>query len=206
MEGVTLIEDFYGDELAVHLLYENDEAVVRQVQLIAYLSGCPNPVRWKLGFPPCSIVPSRTEWRIIRALRMNARGRISDVASELKLSSRTVKRHLMRLVEGNAFYLDPLLDVRKVGGIRCRFWVVCDPKEKMTIDATVLSKLSRIISTNTATPEHSLYVVHCANASEVKEISQWLSDLSGVKEVRSNIDVEHIHVQEWLAGEIQKRL
>jgi len=137
---------------------------------------------------------------------MNARGKLSDVANSLHLSTRTVKRHMMHLVEENAFYLDPLLDVKKVSGVRCRFWIVCDASKKKNVDAEALSKLNRIISTHMAPQEYSLLVVHCANASEVQLISHWLEKLEGVREVRSNIDVEHIHVEEWLTGEIERRL
>jgi DNA-binding Lrp family transcriptional regulator len=206
LEGVTLIDDFYGNELAVHILYENEDALNRQVHLISYLSGHPTPVWWRLGFPPCDLTPTKTEWRIIRSLRMNARGKLSDVAHDLKLSTRTVKRHMLHLVNGNAFYLDPLLDVGRVGGVRCRFWVVCEASKKRAMDEKVLSNLNRIISTHTSTQEYSVFILHCANASEVQNISNWMGKLDGVREVRSNIDVDHVHVQNWLPGEIDKRL
>lgn len=206
LDGVTLIEDFYGNDLAIHILYEEEDTLLRKVKLIAYITGCTTPVWWNLGFPPCNLTPTKTDWRIIHALRMNARGRLSDVAKSLKLSTRTVKRHMVHMVEGNAFYLDPLLDVRKVGGVRGRFWIVCEPEKKREIDAKVRDKLNKIISTHTAPLEYSLYMVHCANTSEVQEISNWLKKQKGVKEVRTNMDVDHIHVNEWLAKEIEKRL
>ena len=206
VECVTLIDDFYGSELAVDVLYEDESMLARQVQLIASLCGSPSPVWWRLGFPPCDLDLTRTEWRILQVLRMNARGRLSDVARELKLSTRTVKRHMERMVEGKAFYLDPLLNVGRIGGVRCRFWLVCEAGKKRAIDKKVQSEIKRIISTHTAPEEHSIFVVHCSNASEVQELSHWLEDLDGVKEVRSNIDVEHIHVQGWLAGEIEKQV
>ena len=206
LESVTLIDDFYGNKLAVQVLYVNVGTLERQVQLIASLCDWRTPVWWKLGFPPCDLTPTRTDWRIIQALRQNARGRLSDVSRDLRISTRTVKRHLQHLVEGNAFYLDPVLDLGKVGGVRCRLWVVCEANKKEAVDQMILSGLPRIISTHTAPQEYSLIVVHCSNASEVQEISQWVGKLEGVKEVRSNIDVEHIHVHEWLDGEIEKRL
>ncbi len=206
LEGVTLIDDFYGSKLAVQTLYENAATLERQVQLFASLCGCPTPVWWKLGFPPCELTPTRTDWRIIQALRRNGRGKLSDVARSLRLSTRTVKRHLKHLVEGNAFYLDPVLDLGKVGGVRCRLWVVCAASKKETVDKMILSRLQRIISTHTAPEEYSLFVAHLSNMSEVQEISQWVRKLDGVKEVRSNIDVEHIHVQEWLDEELERRL
>jgi len=205
LERVTLIDDFYDRELAVHLLFENESAMKKQVKLIASLCDCPAPVWWKLGFPPCTLIPTKTDWRIIQELRANARGSLSDVARKLKLSTRTVKRRMSLLAEGNAFYLDPILNVAKVGGVRCRFWITCETSKKRAVDAEVLSGLKRIISTHTAPQEYSLFVVHCANAGEVQEISQWLKEQDGVKEVRSNIEVEHIRVLGWLAGEIEKR-
>ncbi len=206
LEGVTLIDDFYGNKLAVQTLYENEGALTRQIELISSLCGCPTPVWWKLGFPPCDVTPTHTDWRIIQALRQNARGRLSDVSRDLRISTRTVKRHLKHLIEGNAFYLDPVLDLGKVGGLRCRLWVVSEPGKKHAVDKMILAGLQRIISTHTAPEEYSLFVAHCANASQVQEIAHWVAKLDGVREVRSNIDVEHIHVQEWLDAELERRL
>jgi DNA-binding Lrp family transcriptional regulator len=206
LEGVMLIDDFYGRELAVLTLYENAAALERQVQLFASLSDCAAPVSWKLGFPRCELTPTKTDWRIIQALRRDGRGRLSDIARNLRLTTRTVKRRLTQLVDGNAFYLDPLLDVGKVGGVRGRFWVTADPTRKSSVDKAILAKLPRVISTHTAPQEHSLFVAHLSNASEVQDVLQWMKKLEGMKEVRSTIEVEHIHVQEWLESEIEKRL
>jgi len=206
LEGVTLIDDFYGNELAVLTLYENTATLGRQVRLFASLCGSPTPISWRLSFPPCELTPTETDWRIIQALRRTGRARLSDIAGPLRLSTRTVKRRLTHLVDGNAFYLDPILDVGKVGGVRCRFWVTSEASWKHAVDKAILSKLPRIISTHTAPQEYSLFVSHLANASEVQEKVLWMKQLGGVREVRATIEVEHIHVQEWLEGEIKKRL
>ena len=206
LEGVMLIDDFYGKELAVLTLYENALTLERQVQLFASLCGSPTPVSWRLGFPPCDLTPTRTDWRIMQALRRSGRARLSDVARSLGLSTRTIKRRLITMVGGNAFYLDPLLDLGKVGGVRCRFWVTSEASRKRAVDEAILSELHRIIFTHTAPQEYSLFVAHVANASEVEEILEWMKRLNGVREVRSTIEVDHIHVHEWVEGEIQKRL
>jgi len=206
LEGVMLIDDLYGNELAVLTMYENASALERQVRLFASLCGGPTPASWKLGFPPCELTPTRTDWRIMQALRRDGRGRLSDVARSLRLSTRTVKRRMIQLVDGNAFYLDPLLDLGKVGGVRCRFWVTSEASWKQAVDKTILSGLQRIIWTHTAPQEYSLFVAHLSNVSEVQERLLWMKQLGGVREVRSTIEVEHIHVQEWVSGEIEKRL
>ena len=206
VEGVMLIDDFYGKELAVTTLYENAAALERQVRLCASLCGSPTPVSWKVSFPACILTPTTTDWRIIQTLRRSGRMRLSDVARALRLTTRTVKRRLTQLVEGNAFYLDPMLDIARVGGVRGRFWATSEVGRKRAVDKTILAELPRIIFTHTAPPESSLFVSHLANASEVQEKLNWMKHLDGVKEVRSTIEVEHIHVQEWLESEIERRL
>lgn len=205
LDGVMLIEDFYGNNLAIHILYENEDMLTRQVALISSLCDCPTPVWWKLGYPPCELVPTITDWRIIQSLRMDARKKLSCVASELDLSTRTVKRHMNKLIKENALYLDPVLDVSKVGGVRSRFWITSNTDKKRAVDMQIFENMERIISTHTMPEKHSLFIVQCSNASEVQDISHWLEKLDGVKEVRANIEIDHIHINEWLVDEIQKR-
>ena len=206
LEGVMLIDDLYGKELAVLTLYENPSTLERQVRLFASLCGNPAPVSWKLVFPPCGLTPTRTDWRIVEALRRDGRGRLSDVARNLRLSTRTVKRRMMQLVDEHAFYLDPILDLRNVGGIRCRFWVTSEASWKKSVDKAILSGLRRVISTHTAPEEYSLFIAHLSNLSEAQDRLLWMKQLGGVRDVRSTIEVEHIHVQEWVKHEIEKRL
>jgi DNA-binding Lrp family transcriptional regulator len=206
LEGVILIDDLYGKELAVLTLYENPSTLERQVRLFSSLCSDPTPVSWKLGFPPCELTPTETDWRIIQALRTTGRAKFSDVARSLRVSTRTVKRRMVELVDGNAFYLDAILDLGAVGGVRCRFWVTSEASWKHAVDKAILSGLQRIISTHTAPLEYSLFVAHLSNVSEVQERLRWMKQLGGVREVRSTIEVEHIHVQEWIRGEIEKRL
>ena len=74
------------------------------------------------------------------------------------------------------------------------------------MDKAILAGLPRIISTHTAPQEYSLFVAHLSNLREVDERLLWMKQLGGVTEVRSTIETEHIHVQEWLEGQIERRL
>jgi DNA-binding Lrp family transcriptional regulator len=206
LEGVILIDDLYGKELAVLTLYENPSTLERQVRLFSSLCSDPTPVSWKLGFPPCELTPTETDWRIIQALRTTGRAKFSDVARSLRLSTRTVKRRMVELVDGNAFYLDPILDLGAVGGVRCRFWVTSEASWKHAVDKAILSGLQRIIFTHTAPLEYSLFIAHLSNVSEIQAMLVWMKQLGGVREVRSTIELQHIHVQEWVVGEIERRL
>ena len=206
VSGVMFVDDFYGRDLAVTTLFENASGLQSQVDLFSSLCRCPAPVAWKLAFPPCTLEPSHTDWRIIQVLRRSGRASVSDVARDLALSTRTVHRRLNELVDGNAFYLDPLLDLSNVGGVRCRVWTTCEPSRKRAIDEQILSMFKRVISTHTAPPTNSLFVSHLSNVGEVQEVLKWVRGLDGVIEAHAAIEVDHIHVKDWVEREIDKRL
>jgi len=206
VEGVMFVDDLYGREVAVTTMYENDAGLQAQVELFASLCRCAEAVSWKLGFPPCDLTPTNTDWRIIQVMRRSGRVAVASVAQDLALSARTVHRRLNTLVKGNAFYLDPILDLSNVGGVRCRLWVTCQTARKRAVDTQILSKLPRIITTHTAPAQNSLFVCHLSNAGEVQNVLQWVKGLDGVSQARATIEVEHIHVEAWLEREIEKRL
>jgi DNA-binding Lrp family transcriptional regulator len=54
---------------------------------------------------------------IIDALLKNADKKIPEIAHELKVSAKTVKRRINMMMGSSAFYLQPILDLRKVVGI-----------------------------------------------------------------------------------------
>lgn len=206
VDGVMFVDDFYGREVAVTTLFESDAGLRAQVELFASLCRSQNTVSWKLGFPPCDLSPTETDWRIIQVLRRSGRASVADVARDLRLSTRTVHRRLNILVDGNAFYLDPILDLSNVGGVRCRLWITCEADRKRAVDEEILSKFRRIITTHTAPATNSLFVGHLSNAGEVQEVLKRVQGLEGVVEARATIEVEHIHVQDWVEREIEKRL
>lgn len=206
VDGVMFVDDFYGREVAVTTVYENAANLQSQIDLFASLCRWPKPVAWQLSFPPCDLVPSHTDWRIIQMLRRSGRASVSDVAKDLALSTRTVHRRLNVLVDGNAFYLDPVLDLSNVGGVRCRLWTTCEPDRKRAIDQQILSTFPRIITTHTAPAAHSLFVGHLENAGEVQRLLKSVKAIEGVLEARATIEVEHIHVEQWIEREIEKRV
>ena len=206
VEGVMLVDDLYGREVSVTTMYESTAGLQAQVELFTSLCRCTNTVSWELGFPPCDLVPTDTDWRIIQILRRSGRASVADVARGLGLSTRTVHRRLNALVEGNAFYLDPMLDLSNVGGVRCRLWIACQADRKRAVDEEILSKFPRIITTHTAPATNSLFVGHLSNAGAVQDLVKWVSGLEGVVEARTTIEVEHIHVQDWVEREIEKHL
>jgi DNA-binding Lrp family transcriptional regulator len=117
MDGVVLIQSFYGKILQVTVFSKNEEELGRQMKKITSITRSKIYTHWKVKLPRCNHKAKQTDWMIIGSLLENADKRILEIAHELKVSAKTVKRRINMMMGSSAFYLQPILDLRKVVGI-----------------------------------------------------------------------------------------
>ena len=104
LDGIVIVIDFHGRGLRVIFYHEGQEDLSEKIRLISSICGRKEIVLWRGGFPPCSLKLKRTDWEIMKALRNNPRRSPSEVAEEVGVSTRTVKRRLTMMTECRAFY------------------------------------------------------------------------------------------------------
>lgn len=208
VEGVVRILPFHGPELQLFFYHRQSVEPVRQISLMESICGSRAEMRWAGIFPRCDLAMTRTDWSILGSLFANPRRRLWEMADEIGVTTRTLNRRMGRMVQGNAFFLDAILNLKKLSGFGCRLLVSCeDPRAKKSVDAKVLTKAGeRLDWSNTGSSQYSMFAVHCENTSEAENISRWVRSLSGVKEVRMGIMEEQVNVNEWLREEIRARI
>ncbi len=114
MDGVVLIQSFYGKTLQITVFSENEVELNRQIRDICSISEGKILTHWKVNLPRCNHKSKQIDWMIIGALLKNADKKIPEIAQELKISSKTVKRRLNMMMESSsAFFLQPILDLKK---------------------------------------------------------------------------------------------
>jgi DNA-binding Lrp family transcriptional regulator len=198
---------FHGRQLQVGFYYRNEKALARQISLMESICGCKGSMLWNVSFPPFRLKMSRTDWIILDALRKDPRTKLSDLAREVKVSTRTLNRRLEQMIQGYVFFLHAAIDLKKLGGLACRMLLYCeDPVKKRIIDDSILTKFNKIEWMYTVSNQYSMFVMHCENTAEAEGISSWVKSLEGVREVRMDIIEEQITVSEWLEEEIEMHL
>ncbi len=93
-------------ELQLVLYYENEKVFQEKLSL-STRSVVENPTLMEGWFPTNRMKLKEIGWKIIKALRYDPRRNLSEVAQELRVSSRTVKRRLTLMIEANAFFMVP---------------------------------------------------------------------------------------------------
>jgi hypothetical protein len=160
-----------------------------------------------VNLPRCEHKPKEIDWRIIGLLLRNAERKFPEVALDLKVSTRTVKRRVNLMMGSSAFFVQPELDFKKaVGVMPCQLLVQCAPERKREIDELVGSRFERIVFRLTNSGTHSIFTILCSNVAEMKEILKWARSQRGVTLARTDITENQDYVHEWLEREVRRRV
>lgn len=207
LEGVVIMINFHGNGLRVIFYHKDEQDLAGKIREFNSICQTNQAIVWKGGFPPASLDLKATDWEIIRALRKDPRRSPSEIAAEVGVSTRTVKRRLTGLTKGMAFYLLPMLDYDKYPGVASDFLVFCpDSKKKVEVDRLVRAKTDRIVFSFTDAKGFSIYAMLCLNISEAENIHNWIQELDGVEKVKMDMMRGNTVVRRWLDEEIGKHL
>lgn len=206
VDGVTRIIDFRGKGLLVSVCSEK-ESLPRKIQLIESICGSPKSAIWESRFPRPDMRMRKIDWKIVDALREDARKDLDDVARSLGVSTRTVQRRLSAMKDGKAVYLSGAPKVDAVGGLMSCFLVFCPdrPKKRAVVNA-IHSSFNRIGSSDFSPEEYSVFGMHCENPAEADKVLDRLRTMDGVRNAEMHIMKELIVVQDWLQREIDRHM
>lgn len=126
LEGVLEVHDFMGAMFCVDFAFRGEEDRRAKMQTLTEATGDANSVRYyERAMPPVARDLTPLDWRILQALRWRANRPLSEVADDLGVALRTVRRHVDRMAKEGSFFAIPLVDPSKAAGI-FMFDVICD--------------------------------------------------------------------------------
>jgi DNA-binding Lrp family transcriptional regulator len=207
MDGIVSLTSVHEAGLLVSVYYQSEASLARQIALIESICDTKTLASWTAPYPRFESVMTKTDWLIIQALRKDPRTRLSDLALDLGISSRTINRRMKRLVEGNAFFLFLEFDFARIEGLHYLMLIHCeDEKRKREADKAIQSRLKKLVYVETWAPNHSLFAFDCENILEADGISTWTKKISGVNDMKLGIIRTRIHNMDWVDDEIQRRI
>ena len=207
IDGVVILIDFHGRALRIILYYEGEADLEKKIRQINSICRSDKLTRWQGGFPAIDLKMKRTDWEIVTAFRKDPRRSPSEVADQVRISTRTVKRRLTAMTENNSIFMLPELDYDRSLGVACDFLIVCpDETKRSEVNKLMRAKLERVVFSLTDVKGFSIFALICPNLSESEEVHRWLKGLDGVSEVRVDIMRENILVDRWLDEEIDRQL
>ncbi len=197
VHGVLMVTDFFGSALRITAFHEDKQTELDQKDLISGLCGAEIIVGSDMGFPACSVRLTAADWQLIKSIRTDPWKRFKEISRETSLSTKTVKRRLIRLIEGKALYMTMSIDPKALRGvIPAELLVVYESAEaKRKANGGVVSRLSdMLLSAQVGDREHALFMLLLGNVYEATLFLRWLKGRSGIREAYLDIVQERIEL------------
>ena len=209
MDGLLHVWDLIGPLLGVEVAYRSPAELARRLKLLSLHTGDPEPRRiHDYEFPPVGQPPSPLDWRIIGALRGNARRPITEVADAIGAGYRTVKRRFDRLSADGSLILVPVLDLGRVPGlIPVDLFVYLEQgDDEATVRQILKTFDDRVALSILARDSNHLHVaVFAESLGEAEELRAQASAMPGVERVSALFFRSVSEHTAWLDDEIASR-
>lgn len=117
-EGLLELHDFMGKGACADFAFHDDADLRTKLAFLQEASGDATPERFYYReMPRVDRALTPLDWRILQALRADARAQPADIAPRVGVSARTVKRHLARMAAEGSVFLVPVVDPSKADGL-----------------------------------------------------------------------------------------
>jgi len=209
MPGTVGFLNFLGTLTGMMVFYESPEAFGRELELIQRVAEPHKLVHSELRFPPPRVKPLRTDYRLLLSLLDGAQKSYKEIAEELGLSSRTVRRRLETLTSSWALFAVPSFDPRKLEGanIACLVLTYDSPESKMKMDAAVRSRFGgSLVSSQMGMVDRGVFMFCFSNISKSSELLAWAKEQPGVGDCRVDILEEITQRFDWLTELLHRKL
>jgi DNA-binding Lrp family transcriptional regulator len=202
-EGVIVIANIYGSSLLVTMADDpkiNSAKGVSELAQRAESFATPG-----MNLPGLlSFNMTKTDWQIVRLLLRDAERRVSEIAKETKLSTKSVNRRLNQMMDSRAIFIMPVVDLRKAGGISYHLLVEAKEGKKSQVNEVVSSKIPNLVFKAGAAKNDLIFGFNGTNIAEGSEILKLVKKVPEVQSARLNIVENVVHVYDWIEKEVER--
>lgn len=212
IEGVGSVENFLGPQVGLEIFHRTPAERERRVQLVCrFLGGAT-----ALAYVPQASLPvkeplSRLDWRIIQALRHRANRPLPNVAKELGVSARTVRRRVDDMWEQGSFDTTVQLDVSKITNhllcnFHIRFQAEHDPKAVQSFYRAFDSQWAYCWAPPDRNVANLVAGLVFNSPVEVEAALQRVLQIPGVASVEPYVTTSYVSHEGWLDDAIAMKI
>lgn len=215
MEKVSLLDrvdyvfNFLGNALCVGFAYHDSKDHDKNLQLLEELTGCSSSLKFsEVKMPPIDITLNNIDWTIIRNLRHNAFKRLSQVADEIGVTTKTVTKRFEIMVSKNAFEISPVINPGRASDT-ITYAIIFFLEEDGRKDTVrrILDKFQSTCFLNYTPPTgHIMLCNFCRTLGEIEDALLLAKSIEGVSDARLFVPKELKEYSEWVDREIEKKI
>src|SRR2546430_9864335 len=159
-----------------------------------------------IGLRTTSFRMTRLDWEIVRHLLRDAERKLDEIAKQLRVSTRTVKRRVNMMMKETAIFTMPMVDLRKTEGISYQLRVQSEQGKKSEVEKSVVAKIGNVVFRAPDSQNGSVFGFTGANVAEGNDILEWAKQQPGVKSASVTIAERVVQVFDWIEDEVKRRV
>jgi DNA-binding Lrp family transcriptional regulator len=204
VEGVMNIGSTYDKSVLVTLFADEDQDFSKLLIALG-VEGEISPVPG-LGLRTTNFRMTGLDWEIVSLLLRDAERKLDEIAKQLKVSTRTVKRRLNMMMKENAIFTMPMVDLRKTEGISYQLRVVSEQGKKSEVEKSVVAKIGDVVFRASDSQNGSVFGFTGANVAQGNDILEWVKQQPGVRSVTMTITERVVQVFDWIESEVKRQV
>jgi DNA-binding Lrp family transcriptional regulator len=204
LDGVINIGSTYDKSVLVTLLADQGQDFLKVTAGLGVEGG----VSWVPGLDLRSTRFRMTglDWEIVSLLLRDAERKLDEIARQLKVSTRTVKRRLNVMMKETAIFTMPMVDLRKTEGISYQLRVQSEQGKRSELEKSIVAKIGDVIFRASDSQNGSVFGFTGANVAEGNDILEWVKQQPGVKSATMTIAERVVQVFDWIEREVERRV
>src|SRR5207245_9570431 len=141
---------------------------------------------------------TKLDWEIISLLLREAERKPDDLAKQLRVSTRTVKRRLSMMMKESAIFIMPMVDLRKTEGISYQLRVQSERGKKSEVEKSVVAKIGNVVFRASDSQDGSVFGFTGDNVDEGNDLLEWVKQQPGVISASMTIAERVVQGFEWI--------
>lgn len=211
IEGVVEVLDFMETLLFVHLAHGSRAQERSRLERLREAIPASEPMRVSQAVrsdePP---ELTDLDWRIVDVLRGDAMRPLSEVAEDVGVSYRTVKRHVDRMADEGALRIAPKVEPGRFSGVIVfDLFCIVDPEQGERIRSELRDRFAGRILEDRAPwalkPRYLSLVLHTGSVDVIEQVRREAAALEGVASAHAAIPRRRIETP-WLDVQIANQL
>lgn len=212
IDGLVEIHNFIGSEMCVDVSYRTSRDLGKKLRLLREFTGDMTPLCfYERHMPQVGRELTPLDWRILKAFRYKAKHPIAEIADEVGVSARTVRRHYGRMAQEGSFFLTLATDPGKaLGVILYELLFYTTPDSDPSIVQRILDLYDdryvyHFVPASAALGNFDL-LLFAESTGEIEEMRQQGRDIPGVAKVESLVFSSWEEYTDWIDAAIEERI
>lgn len=212
LDRMLVLHEYLDNAVCVEYAYRDEADRQQTLDAITELTGDPEPYRFYDGvMPDVERDLSNLDWRILASMRGEATKRLREIADDVGVTRKTVKRRYDRMAGEGSFVIVPLLDPSQAPGlILFELMFFSEPETDREVANEVLKAYEehRVFHYVPASGKLGNFNILCfaRTPARIDELRSMGDDLAGVDRVEAELFSRFVDCQGWIDDEIEERV